>query len=116
MVRCDTDITCDPPAVGSIVTVKHSGYYSTGKLKQPVFWRERKDVTWEDILATPQFKVDQCDANKIICLRNSHLRGLTMKTTKDFLIGLESSLVSKSCLIGTMSPKRTSTRMVGLHS
>ena len=34
----DGNDTCIPP-IGSIITVKHSGCYSNGLLKRPVFWR-----------------------------------------------------------------------------
>lgn len=31
------------PPVGSIITVKHSGEYNHGRLKQPIFWRQCPD-------------------------------------------------------------------------
>jgi hypothetical protein len=43
----------NPPAPGSVISVKHSGYFSNGRLKKPVFWRERKDLKWENIHELP---------------------------------------------------------------
>lgn len=31
--------------------MKHCGYHTSGLLKYPYFWQERKDVTWEDLLS-----------------------------------------------------------------
>ena len=33
-----------------MITVKHAGYWDSGKLKDPVFLRERYDMEWEDVL------------------------------------------------------------------
>lgn len=33
----------DPPAIGSIITFKHYGYYQSGTPRFPVFWRQRDD-------------------------------------------------------------------------
>ena len=46
-VICDHRILNNPPKIGTILTVKHSGYYSNGTLKAPFFWRERNT---EDII------------------------------------------------------------------
>lgn len=40
MVQCFQHLLDSPPPLGSIITVKHNGCYSTGTLKRPVFWRE----------------------------------------------------------------------------
>lgn len=49
-IPCFLQVRENPPAVGSVVTVKHTGYYSTGTLKFPYFWRARTDMTWEQVL------------------------------------------------------------------
>src|SRR4051794_2466991 len=49
MVECFQRELDDPPEIGSIVTVKHAGTLANGKLRSPMFWRERKDVLWEEI-------------------------------------------------------------------
>lgn len=33
----------NPPPLGSTITVKHNGCHSTGRLKRPVFWRQKND-------------------------------------------------------------------------
>lgn len=68
-VRCFLSVLEDPPPPGAIITVKHTGYNASGKynafsamlkncsnqisqmlgrLQHPEFWRERRDVTWEE--------------------------------------------------------------------
>ena len=37
---------------GSVITVKHSGTNVHGTLQYPKFYRERTDVTWEDLIKT----------------------------------------------------------------
>ena len=53
MVECFQSDLDDPPSIGSIITVKHSGTFPNGKLKSPMFWREREDMKWEDISMSP---------------------------------------------------------------
>jgi len=50
VVGCYQQIMDHPPKEGTILTVKYSGYWTSGKLKYPYFWKERHDITWEDIL------------------------------------------------------------------
>jgi hypothetical protein len=38
--------------IDSVITVKHNGYYASGVLKHPYFWRQRKDVSWENLIET----------------------------------------------------------------
>ena len=33
----------EPPAIGSLITFKHYGYYQSGTPRFPVFWRQRND-------------------------------------------------------------------------
>src|SRR5690348_9753036 len=47
MVQCFQNTLENPPAIGAVITVKHLGSNFDGKLKKPMFWRERKDVSWE---------------------------------------------------------------------
>jgi hypothetical protein len=44
LVRCHQQIRENPPSSGSIITVKHFGIYSNGTLKNPFYWRQRKDL------------------------------------------------------------------------
>jgi hypothetical protein len=37
---------------GSIITVKHSGVNVYGTLQYPKYYRERTDVTWNDLIQT----------------------------------------------------------------
>lgn len=41
----------EPPATGSILTVKHAGNFSNGRLRSPIFWRVRTDVEWKHLPA-----------------------------------------------------------------
>src|SRR5687768_6019561 len=44
IVQCYRDMMADPIPIGSTITVKYAGVYeSSGKLKRPFFWRERKE-------------------------------------------------------------------------
>src|SRR4051794_29206187 len=49
IISCSSQVLEDPPAIGSVLTVKHNGCYKNGTLRHPYFWRERKDVIWENI-------------------------------------------------------------------
>jgi hypothetical protein len=46
------------PKIGSVITVKHSGYWSSGILRDPYFWRERTDAVWEDLVASTEQEMD----------------------------------------------------------
>ncbi len=48
IVGCFQQIIKNPPEIGSVITVKHNGYYQTGTLQHPFYWRQRKDIQWED--------------------------------------------------------------------
>eukprot|EP01125_Pyxidicula_operculata_P013676 TRINITY_DN4544_c0_g1_i1.p1 TRINITY_DN4544_c0_g1~~TRINITY_DN4544_c0_g1_i1.p1 ORF type:complete len:657 (+),score=99.41 TRINITY_DN4544_c0_g1_i1:645-2615(+) len=50
IVKCASADYLHPPAKGEILRVKYSGYYSSGKLKYPIFLSTRLDMTWEDVL------------------------------------------------------------------
>jgi DNA ligase-1 len=39
-----------PPAIGSIITIKHQGFTDEGSLRFPIFQRVRTDVTWDDVI------------------------------------------------------------------
>mmetsp|Transcript_23095 Transcript_23095/g.32216 ORF Transcript_23095/g.32216 Transcript_23095/m.32216 type:complete len:376 (+) Transcript_23095:2-1129(+) len=49
VVKCTGQVLQTPPAAGTVISVHHSGYWKSGKLKYPFFWRERKDVQWKDV-------------------------------------------------------------------
>ena len=58
IVGCHSKIIYSPPPIGSLITVKHSGWYKNGTLRHPYFWRtyninqisqqeqERKQYFW----------------------------------------------------------------------
>ena len=48
-MECFQNAVGDPPAIGSVITVKHARRHANGRLKDPVFWRERTDTTWDEI-------------------------------------------------------------------
>jgi DNA ligase-1 len=58
IIGCNAEVCNNPPEVGSVLTVKHSGYFSNGTLRHPYFWRERKDISWKDISKEESPKVE----------------------------------------------------------
>jgi len=50
LIKCSLWDFENPPEVGAVITVTHSGHHASGKPKFPYFLRVRKDVTWNDIL------------------------------------------------------------------
>eukprot|EP01124_Arcella_intermedia_P027360 TRINITY_DN5339_c0_g3_i1.p1 TRINITY_DN5339_c0_g3~~TRINITY_DN5339_c0_g3_i1.p1 ORF type:complete len:295 (-),score=48.24 TRINITY_DN5339_c0_g3_i1:43-927(-) len=49
-VKCSGWDYMNPPAPGTILTVKHSGYFKTSqKLKYPFLLRFRPEITWQEI-------------------------------------------------------------------
>jgi len=44
LVRCFQDDINNPPKLGSVLTIKHTGRFNSGKLKDPFFWRERLEL------------------------------------------------------------------------
>jgi len=49
MIQCFQQVINDPPKIGAILTVKHAGHYNNGRLKHPYFWRERNELSWEQV-------------------------------------------------------------------
>ena len=49
IIGCYPQILEDPPPIGSVLTIKHFGYYQNGLLRHPFYWRIRVDLSWEDI-------------------------------------------------------------------
>jgi hypothetical protein len=49
IIRCFEETLKVPPEIGSVLTVKHTGYYSNGRLRDPLFWRERDDINWAEL-------------------------------------------------------------------
>jgi hypothetical protein len=49
-VSCNDQVLDKPPKIGSIITVKHNGYYQNGTLKQPYFWRDFNTVSWDSVV------------------------------------------------------------------
>lgn len=43
-VKCFENSLSSPPPLGSTITVKHLGAFSTGTLKNPVYWRSRQSI------------------------------------------------------------------------
>ena len=50
-MKCFEEARKSPPAIGSIVSVKHNGCLSSGVLRNPIFWRERieADEAWNSL-------------------------------------------------------------------
>ena len=44
-VECAGNTVEDLPHVGSIITVKYDGCYTTGVLKRPIYWRTKTTST-----------------------------------------------------------------------
>ena len=50
VVACSPYNFSHPPKEGSVITISFSGITKTGKPKNPVYLRERVDMTWNDVL------------------------------------------------------------------
>src|SRR5690349_11370693 len=106
MVWCFNSVLSNPPAVGSIITVKHAGNYANGKLKQPIFWRERKDILWNDLSHEQQVFSSPLVFCSICYRILKHfspqllMYGQRKKTTEHFLCTWETSLVFITQMIG----------------
>ena len=61
MARCKQAEINNAPAEGDVITIKHYGYWRSGKLKFPFVHRVRNDVSWHEIVV--QYK-SQRIANK----------------------------------------------------
>lgn len=109
VVRCFQDVLDDPPSIGSIITVKHSGCYSTGILKQPVFWRERSDVVWKESSTLSSKEV------RLQSLKIKHNRYLGLpdgkreNITNSSLIAWLQNFLLKTLNSGTKFPRKMST-------
>lgn len=53
-VQCSQQVASTPLQTGAVLTVKHSGFHPTGALKFPFLWRERKDISWEELTKAPK--------------------------------------------------------------
>lgn len=49
IVGCTPSILSNIPTIGSVITIKHSGYYKNGTLRHAFYWRTRGDIEWEAI-------------------------------------------------------------------
>jgi hypothetical protein len=56
-VRSYQQVMNNPPTQGTVLTVKHFGYSPNGKLKHPYFWRERTDLTWDNVLSQKSMEI-----------------------------------------------------------
>jgi len=56
MVRCPPKVVTSPPPIGSVITVKHMEEYGTGALRAAHYFRDRPDLTWEDVLKSKASK------------------------------------------------------------
>jgi hypothetical protein len=49
VVACTESVLTNPPPVGSVITVKHSGFYKNGTMRHPFYWRVRTNILWNHI-------------------------------------------------------------------
>eukprot|EP01124_Arcella_intermedia_P006851 TRINITY_DN14140_c3_g1_i1.p1 TRINITY_DN14140_c3_g1~~TRINITY_DN14140_c3_g1_i1.p1 ORF type:complete len:112 (+),score=24.81 TRINITY_DN14140_c3_g1_i1:35-370(+) len=50
IVKCGGWDYMFPPAPGTVLSVKHSGFYNTSqKMKYPFLFRVRTDLSWDDV-------------------------------------------------------------------
>jgi len=49
-VKCSAQTFVHPPKPGCVITVKYQGVWKSGKLKYPHFLKERKELSWNDVL------------------------------------------------------------------
>jgi len=52
IVGCFQQIITNPPQIGSIITVQHNGFYQSGVLRYPFYWKQRNDLSWNKITQT----------------------------------------------------------------
>jgi hypothetical protein len=50
-VSCSPHLYANPPKESTVITVTYLGYFTNGKLRNPLFLRERLDLTWNDVLS-----------------------------------------------------------------
>eukprot|EP00026_Physarum_polycephalum_P002443 Phypoly_transcript_02449.p1 GENE.Phypoly_transcript_02449~~Phypoly_transcript_02449.p1 ORF type:complete len:911 (+),score=126.14 Phypoly_transcript_02449:48-2780(+) len=43
-VKCTSAVYCNPPAPGTLLTVRHTGRWGSGRLKNPIFHQTREDL------------------------------------------------------------------------
>ena len=49
MVGCDRIAQEKPPTIGSVITVKHAGSYSNGKIRNAFFWNQHDITEWNQL-------------------------------------------------------------------
>ena len=59
MVGCFQKDVDEPPSIGSIITVKHAGSNEKGRLRNPIFWRERNDIQWSEVTLSQNLSLDE---------------------------------------------------------
>lgn len=46
VISCFQSVMEEPPAIGSVITVKHNGFFRNGTARDAFYWRERPDIQW----------------------------------------------------------------------
>jgi hypothetical protein len=49
LVNWNSNAFEDPPQIGSVIILKHSGCYANGTLRHASYWRQREDIQWDTI-------------------------------------------------------------------
>src|SRR5690348_13440075 len=48
-VNCFPEVLETPPLIGSVISVKHHGFHTTGRLKSPFFLQVKQHTSWDEI-------------------------------------------------------------------
>src|SRR5438045_1808821 len=86
MVRCNQSVLENPPPIGTIITVKHSGNYANGRHKQPIFWRERKDTALHELTLSKNFTEHKVAMEYSFCYIFLNLEILSPKRIMNYRI------------------------------
>lgn len=49
IVQCASQTFANAPK-NVVITVQHQGFWNTGKLRYPMYYRTREDLSWEEVL------------------------------------------------------------------
>ncbi len=70
MVGCHPEVVDVPPKIGSLITVKHSGYFKNGALRNPFYWRNQGFLPKQDYFkSNPYFERSAWSEELLMVLR-----------------------------------------------
>src|SRR5688572_26476968 len=90
-IGCFHNTLENPPAIGSVVTVKHSGTFSNGTLRNAFFWRPRPDMSWTNQQDQRQFvRLDIIDnVSDTVCKLDTTRESHQTVRTRQAMLGIQ---------------------------